>query len=43
MNRKYVKEIKNKNRKREDKNKVLKEKRCRKRMKIRKESIERGR
>ena len=30
MNRKNVKEIKDKNRKREDKNKELEEKRCRK-------------
>ena len=43
MNRKNDKEIKEKNRKREDKNKVLEEKRCRKIMKIRKKSIERGR
>ena len=43
MNRKNIKEIKDKNRRREDKNKVLKEKRCRKKMKIRKKSIERGR
>ena len=43
MNRKNVQEIKEKNRKREDKNKVLEEKRWRKIMKIRKKSIERGR
>ena len=43
MNRKNVQEIKEKNRKREDKNKVLEEKRWRKIMKIRKKSIETGR
>ena len=40
MNRKNVKEIKDKNRKREDKNKVLEEKRCRKKMKIRRNRLE---
>ena len=40
MNRKNVKEIKDKNRKREDKNKVLEEKRWRKKMKIRRNRLE---
>ena len=40
MNRKYVKEIKNKNRKREDKNKVLKEKRCKKKGKFQRNRLE---
>ena len=40
MNRKNVKEIKEKNRKREDKNKVLEEKRWRKKMKIRRNRLE---
>ena len=40
MNRKNVKEIKDKNRKRKDKSKVLKEKRCRKKMTIRKNRLE---